>query len=645
MRATRYWLATAVGVVLTAAAGAAPLPQARVSAVDVGPAAAYPENAQVTVTVSLKLRDADQLEQLIEAVSTSGSPQYHHFLTSQEFEDRFGPTPATLAAVTQNFEGQGLTVTRTATAQLHVTGSADAIEKAFGVQLHSFAVAATAEAPAFRFRAPLGAAHVPDAIAGSVSAVVGLDTRPRMKPASQPAVHRPASVATTSKTLDAPGFWTVHDFAQYYDVNPLYQAGLTGRGHTLAIMTLASFTPSDAYKYWNALGIKVSPNRITEIEVDGGSGPPSDLSGSIETTLDVEQSGGLAPGADIRVYEAPNTSQGFVDVVGRTASENLADTVSMSWITWEFFDFSPSPFWGNGTVTDPATGEQTNVITAFHDALAQAAAQGQTVFNCTGDYGAYAEVQALGLQYFNAVLSVNDPAVQPYITAAGGTTLAGTQTFFNADGTVLFSVTIPKEQGWSWTYLEGLCDLLGLDYASCGIFPIGSSGGVSLYFPRPFYQWLVPGMADTQPGQTIYDELPTPPPDVPPVHLQAGFPGRNIPDLSANADPDTGYLIYYTSNVTGFGILTYWGGTSFVAPQFNGVSSLYVEALHQRLGLLNPTLYLIGTFGYSGFRPPLRDMPQGNNWYWYAHPGYDQVTGLGVPDVANLLEYLSLLGP
>jgi kumamolisin len=91
--------------------------------------------------------------------------------------------------------------------------------------------------------------------------------------------------------------------------------------------------------------------------------------------------------------------------------------------------------------------------------------------------------------------------------------------------------------------------------------------------------------------------------------------------------------------------MTYWGGTSFVAPQFNGVSSLYVEALHQRLGLLNPTLYLIGTFGYSGFRPPLRDIPQGNNWYWYSHRGYDQVTGLGVPDVANLLEYLRLLGP
>jgi kumamolisin len=643
MRRIRYWLATAIAVALTATAGAAPFPQGHSTAVDVGPAAAFPENAQVTVTVSLKLRDEEQLEQLIESVSSQGSSEYHHFLTAQEFADRFGPTPAAVAAVTQHFESQGLTVTRHATAQLHVSGSVAAIEKVFGVQLHSFAVAATADAPAFRFRAPLGAAHVPDAIAGSVSAVLGLDTRPRMKPALQHAEHRPVSVANTPNTPDAPGMWTVQDFAQYYDVNPLYKAGLTGRNHTLAIMTLASFTPSDAYAYWKALGLHVRPDRITEIQVDGGSGPPSDAAGSIETTLDVEQSGGIAPGADIRVYEAPNTSQGFVDAVGVTASENLADTVSMSWITWEFFDFSPSPFWGNGAVTDPATGEQTNMITAFHDALAQAAVQGQTVFIATGDYGAYGSVQPLPLQYFNAVLSVNDPAVQPYVTAAGGTTLPGTQTFTNSSGVPIYSVNIPEEQAWSWTYLEGLCNQLGLDYVTCGIYPTGSGGGVSLYFPRPFYQWFVPGMADTQPGQTIYDQLPTPPADVPPVTFPAGFPGRNVPDLSANADPETGYVIYYTSSVTGFGIATYYGGTSFVAPQFNGVSSLYVEALHQRMGLLNPALYLLGTFGgYHGPRAPLRDITQGNNWYWNARPGYDQTTGLGVPDVANLLESLRL---
>jgi kumamolisin len=651
MRRTKYWLAAAIGLALSAAAAAAPFPQGRVSAVDVGPAAAFAENAQVTVTVSLKLRDEDQLDKFIEAVSTHTSPQYHQFLTVQQFSDRFGPTAATVAAVTQHFASQGLTVTRSATAQLHVTGTAAAIEKAFSVQLHSFAVAPTAEAPGYRFRAPMGAPHLPDAVAGLVAAVVGLDTRPRMRPAVQhvgsvAALQKQGSHANTLNTPDAPGFWTVQDFAQYYDVNPIYKAGVSGRGRTIGIMTLASFTPTDAYAYWSALGLKVGSNRITEIQVDGGSGAPSDASGSIETTLDVEQSGGLAPGAQIRVYESPNTAQGFVDVVGAAADENVADTLSMSWDTWEFFDFSPSPFWGNGAVTDPATGEQTNMITAFHDALAQAASQGQTVFIASGDYGAYASEDGLPLADFNPVLSVNDPAVQPYVTATGGTTLPGPQTYVNSSGAPIYTVTIQQEQSWSWTYIEGLCNVLGIDYYTCGIEPIGSGGGVSLYWPRPFYQWFVPGMADTQPGQTIYDNLPTPPADVPPVHLRAGFPGRNVPDLSANADPETGYIIYYTSSSSGFGIATYYGGTSFVAPQFNGVTSLYSEALHTRLGLINPELYFISqTGGYGGFRPPLRDITQGNNWYWNAHRGYDQTTGLGVPDVANLLETLRFFNP
>jgi kumamolisin len=70
------------------------------------------------------------------------------------------------------------------------------------------------------------------------------------------------------------------------------------------------------------------------------------------------------------------------------------------------------------------------------------------------------------------------------------------------------------------------------------------------------------------------------------------------------------------------------------------MTSLYVEALHHRLGLLNPALYAIAAWGYDGPHAPLRDITRGNDWYWVAHAGYDQTTGLGVPDVANLLEAL-----
>ena len=653
MNASRYALAAALGATLIAATHAAPFPRGPVTAVDVGPAAAFSENTWVTVTVALNLRNTEQLDQLIEAVYTPGSPQYRQFLTTQQFRAQFGPAPATIAAVTKQFEALGLSVTQSATAHLQVTGTAAQIEKAFGVQLHSFSVPASATTTEYRYRAPLGAPHVPDAVAGSVRAVLGFDTRPRLTPHMRhpaQAFRRPDSITNTTSTSDPPGSWTVVDFAEYYDVTPLYKQNITGQGRTIGIVTLASFTQSDAYQYWNTLGLKVNHSRITEVKVDGGSGPPSDDSGSDETTLDVEQSGGLAPGAKIIVYEAPNTNQGFVDAFAAAIDSNRADTVSTSWGEWEGFDGPTQWEFANAPVTDPVNNREATIIKADDDLLAQAALQGQTWFASSDDFGAFDSTNSLPNVpsadqpfSFNPVLSVDDPAMQRYITAAGGTTVPGLQVYAGPGGAPI-DINVPTEQAWNWDYLEPLCNALGLDPVSCGIFPGGTGGGVSIYVPRPFYQQFIPGMANSVPGQTL-SQL-TPPPQQALIKLPGGFPGRNVPDLSTNADPQTGYVIFYTSNVNGFEI-EQAGGTSFVAPELNGVANLYVQALHHRIGLLNPALYLIAAShnAYRGHQAPLRDITTGDNWYWKARPGYDQTTGVGVPDVANLLEALQGLEP
>ena len=635
MTRRKYLLAGAAAAALMSvaygASGAAAAP-----AVDLGPASSFAENAVVTVTVGLKLRNADQIDSLIESVYTRGAPEYHQFLTTEQFRERFAPTAASIAAITKEFESQGLKVEQTSTAQLHVSGSAAAIEKAFGVQLHSYAVAATASSPSYRYRAPVSAPQVPAAIASSVKSVLGLDTRPRAAPRlRQAALPKPkGGGGDAPNTPDAPGLWTVQDFDIYYNVNPIYKHGIDGHGRTLAIVTLASFTPSDAFAYWGALGLNVASDRITEVQIDGGSGAPSDASGSLETTVDVEQSGGIAPGAKILVYEAPNTSQGFVDAFAAAIDSNRAETISTSWGEWEAFD-GPDVNVGNGNVTDPVNGRQTTILKAYNDLFAQAALQGQTMFAASGDNGAYDSTD-LPLSLFNPVLSVDSPASEPYIVAAGGTTLPGTQSFSNGS-----TVTIRQEQAWGWDYLIPLCTSLGYTPVSCGIYPAGSGGGVSVYFRQPFYQSGMDGLARSVPGQTlVYTDPPNPPQDL--ITLPAHFAGRNVPDLSLNADPDTGYQVYYTSDVTGYGIQTGWGGTSFVAPQLNGLTSLYSEALHQRVGLLNAPLYFIARFtnAYNGRNAPLRDITKGDNWYWYADRGYDQTTGVGVPDAANLLEAL-----
>jgi Pro-kumamolisin, activation domain len=76
------------------------------------------------VTVALKLRNAEQIEQRIEQLYTRGSPTYRQFITPEQFREQFAPDAATVAAVSRAFAVQGLSVTQAATAQLHVSGSA-----------------------------------------------------------------------------------------------------------------------------------------------------------------------------------------------------------------------------------------------------------------------------------------------------------------------------------------------------------------------------------------------------------------------------------------------------------------------------------------------------------------------------------------
>ena len=122
--------------------------------------------------------------------------------------------------------------------------------------------------------------------------------------------------------------------------------------------------------------------------------------------------------------------------------------------------------------------------------------------------------------------------------------------------------------------------------------------------------------------------------------LPSHFAGRNLPDVSFNADPETGYTIFYTSSRNGFGVDSFFGGTSFVAPQLAGVSALINQNVHGRVGLLSFPLYELEFTGraYNGKNPPLRDIVEGDNEFYRAHNNYDQATGTGVMNIANFAD-------
>jgi subtilase family serine protease len=595
-----------------------------------------PTRTLVSVTLPLKLRNTAAAETLLKSLSDPSSASFHQFLTPQAFRAQFGPAETDVAIAVANLATYGLTAERIGATTLKVTGSIVNMERAFQVSLHTYAVPAQGKAASYQFRAPTSAPKIPAELSAVVANVIGLSTRPKFFPHNLRVAPKLARVqgtaapASNGGLINPVGSLTVADFSKYYNAAPLAAKKITGQGRTLAIVTLASFTKSDAFAYWQAVGLKVKSDRIKVANVDGGPGKPSDASGSDETTLDVEQSGGIAPGANIIVYQAPNTDQAFLDAFVKAIESNEADSISTSWGEWEWYDNL-----ANGPVTDPYTGKTVSSLRALHEVLLQAALQGQSVFAAAGDAGAYDANDGQTPPDYSLALSVDNPASDSFITAAGGTTLAGPQSFEVPQG--ILTVNIPHERVWSWDYLEPLCTDLGLDNIECGIFPVGGGGGVSFEFPLPFYQEGLSGIQKTEPYQAFVDEDSIPPQTL--VDIPAHYAGRNVPDISFNADPDTGYVLYYTSD-SGFGLDTFYGGTSFVAPQLNGVVGLITEYVHGRVGLLNIPLYELAhqSGAYTGKHAPFNVIKYGNNDFYTGRDGYSPAVGIGTLDVANFAD-------
>jgi kumamolisin len=368
-------------------------------------------NDEIRVTVILRRRGNEP------SVPSSGklTPR---FTSREQFSQNHGADPKDVAALEKFAHAHHLTVAERhdASRRLVLAGPAHRMQEAFQVELGVYDVPQMG----LKYRGRHGDVCLPEDLQPGVIAVLGLDNRPIAKPHFRRRKPKAAAVSFTPLQI-----------ASLYQ----FPSNLTGEGQTIAIIELGGgYQTSDLDTYFSNLGLKNNPS-VTAVSVDGGANSPGG-SDDGEVMLDIEIAGAIAPGANIAVYFAPNTDQGFVDAISQAIHDTTRkpSIISISW----------------GAPEDSWTAQSRDAMNA---ALQDAAALGVTVTVAAGDSGS-TDGESDNEQH------VDFPAASPYSLACGGTTL-------KASGNTISSETV-------WNELS----------ANEG----ATGGGVSRYFALPDYQ-------------------------------------------------------------------------------------------------------------------------------------------------------------
>jgi subtilase family serine protease len=420
-----------------------------------------------------------------------------------------------------------------------------------------------------------------------------------------------------------------------YNINPLYDQGVDGRGITIAIVdSYGSDTIAhDLHVYDQAFGLQpmcgeqgvtctAGMPTFSRLALQGApatKAPPAKSNGNgledkaawaLEVSLDVETAHSIAPMANILLVTTPTAEtlgvQGFPQMMAAedyVVKHHLADVISQSFASAE--------------LAFPSAQSLLRLRYPYVDA----AANGVTVLGSSGDDGSAGFTKQSLLFHrpkdgLIPVPTVEWPASDPLVTGVGGTYLC-TSTDPAVTTRVVDSTSPPvncqsnpgqAEVGW-----------------------IDAGGGFSDVFSRPPYQ----------------DTLPAPSTPIPSTQ-------RGVPDIGLQASARTGALVYLTLPPDGGGGLfcgsapcsTGWydiGGTSLSCPQWAGIVALADQVNGGGLGLINPALYSLAADPTS-YANDFYDVTVGNNGAlaptipgYVASPGWDPVTGLGTPNVANLV--------
>jgi kumamolisin len=389
------------------------------------PGPALPAGEVIEATLVLRRR-ADLPAEVVDAATPA--------LTRDELADRYGADPGDVALVTDVMAGLGIRIVETEPAArlIRISGTVARLGAAFGTELTGGGSAeggpsdpggGTGASP----RRRTGGLSLPVALDGVVTAVLGLDDRPQARTRFQIA---PRAAVSTG--------YTPVELGRIYG----FPSGTDGTGQSIAIIELGGgFQQAELDTYFAGLGLKPPP--VTAVGVDGGRNKPERNPDGAdgEVLLDIEVAAGLAPGAQVVVYFAPNTDAGFLDaVVKATHATPAPAAISISW----------------GAQEEAWTAQ---ARAAMDSAFADAAALGITVTAAAGDDGSTDRAQ-------DRRSHVDFPASSPHVLACGGTSL-------RADTT---SGVVASETVWNNGAGQG-----------------ATGGGISTAFPRPGWQASVKG--------------------------------------------------------------------------------------------------------------------------------------------------------
>ena len=537
-----------------------------------------------------------ELRELIDELTDSSSPNFHHWLTAREFGERFGLSEQDLRTVTRWLESHGFNVNVVYEngVLIDFSGTADQVRAAFHTEIHNLDVEGV------KHYANIGNPKIPAALAPAVVGIVSLhDFFPH-------SMYEPKANFTFSSKGDQYYAVVPADLATIYNLNPLFTAGITGQGQTIALIEDSDIYSADDWStFRSTFGLSsYSGGSFKQIHPSPASGSsnckdPGATRDDTEATLDAEYASAAAPGAAIVLASCDNTAT----FGGMIALQNVVNqSTPPSLVSYSY---------GECETLNGATANA-----AYNAAYQQAVTEGISVFVSAGDYGA--STCAYYLNFATNGIGVNALASTPYNVAVGGTdfgdTYAGTgSTYWSATNSSTYgsalsyipeipwndscaSLLAAEFNGFSQTYgTSGYCFSGIGEYfwtiTAAGGGPSGCAtgapfqgaivGGTCAGYAKPSWQSLV-----GNPGDTVRD--------LPDVSLFAanGVWWHYYPYCLS--DPRYGYTCTGTPD-TWIGA----GGTSFASPIMAGIQALIDQKTGERQGNPNPTYYKLAATEYG----------------------------------------------